>query len=561
MFDAIVVGSGMSGGWAAKELTERGLKTLVIERGRHVEHRVDYKDSLMPWQLPMAGAVPEEEVERDYPVQSKGSGSMSTANQQFWVKDSEHPYSCPPDKPFYWIRGYHLGGRSIMWGRQSYRLSEMDFSANAKDGHGSDWPIRYSDIAPWYDHVERFAGISGSAENLEQLPDGQFLPAMALTPAELDFKKKMEEKFPGRRLIPGRCANLTTSRTQDAELGRAPCQYRSLCDRGCAFGAYFSSLSATLPAGKRTGNLTVVTDAIAHSVIYDPKTKRATGVRVIDANTKQGTTYHAKVIFLCASTIPTAQILLNSVSDAFPNGLANRSDAVGRYLMDHNMASVVAFYPGFEDLYHRGRRPNGFYIPRYRNVSEPAKFLRGFGFQGLVMRVNYQLQSKFQPGIGAELKAKLRKPGPWLLLLAGFGEMLPNPDNRVTLHPTRKDRWGLPIVHIDCGRGDNERQMMEQVVEDATAMATAAGARVLLTNKGDGSVGLGIHEMGTAHMGRDPAKSVLNKHGQAHDVPNLFISDGAAMASSGAQNPSLTYMALSARAAHYAVEFLRSGAI
>jgi choline dehydrogenase-like flavoprotein len=560
MFDAIVVGSGMSGGWAAKELTERGLKTLVIERGRHIEHRVDYKDSLLPWQLPMAGAVPEEEVERDYPVQSKG-GSMTTATQQFWVKDGEHPYSYPPDKPFYWIRGYHLGGRSIMWGRQSYRLSELDFSANAKDGHGSDWPIRYSDIAPWYDHVERFAGISGSAENLEQLPDGQFLPAMALTPAELDFKKKVEDKFSGRRVIPGRCANLTTSRTQDAELGRAPCQYRALCDRGCAFGAYFSSLSATLPAAKRTGNLTIVTDSIAHSVIYDPKTRRATGVRVIDANTKQGKTYHAKVIFLCASTIPTAQILLNSVSAAFPNGLANRSDAVGRYLMDHNMASVVAFYPGFEDLYHRGRRPNGFYIPRYRNVTEPATFLRGFGFQGLVMRVNWQLQTKFQPGIGAALKAKLRKPGPWLLLLAGFGEMLPKPDNRVTLHPTRKDRWGLPVVHIDCGRGENERQMMEQVVEDATAMAAAAGARVLLANKGDGSVGLGIHEMGTAHMGRDPAKSVLNQHGQAHDVPNLFITDGAAMASSGAQNPSLTYMALSARAAHYAVEFLRAGVI
>jgi choline dehydrogenase-like flavoprotein len=560
MFDAIVVGSGMSGGWAAKELSERGLRTLVIERGRHVEHRVDYTDSLMPWQLPTAGSVPEEEVQRDYPVQGKGA-PMTTANQQFWVKDSEHPYSYPPDKPFYWIRGYHLGGRSIMWGRQSYRLSEMDLSANAKDGHGSDWPIRYADIAPWYDHVERFAGISGSTENLQQLPDGQFLPAMALTPAELDFKKKIEEKFPGRRVIPGRSANLTTSRTQDAELGRTPCQYRALCDRGCTFGAYFSSLSATLPAAKRTGNLTVVTDSIAHSVLYDPKTRRATGVRVIDANTKQGKTYHAKVIFLCASAIPTAQILLNSTSAAFPTGLANRSDAVGRYLMDHSMASIAAIYPGFEDLYHRGRRPNGFYIPRYRNVTEPAKFLRGFGFQGLALRINWQIQTKLQPGIGAAFKAKLRKPGPWLLSLAGFGEMLPNPDNRVTLHPTRKDRWGLPIVHIDCGRGDNEHRMMDQVVEDATAMATAAGARVVLANKGDGSVGLGIHEMGTAHMGRDPAKSVLNQYGQAHDVPNLFISDGAAMASSGAQNPSLTYMALSARAAHYAVEFLRSAMI
>ena len=560
MFDAIVVGSGMSGGWAAKELTERGLKTLVIERGRHVEHREDYLDSLRPWQLPNAGMVPEEEIERDYSVQGKGA-PMSTANRHFWVKDSEHPYSYPPDRPFYWIRGYHLGGRSIMWGRQTYRMSEMDFRANATDGHGSDWPIRYADLAPWYDHVERFAGISGSTEQLEQLPDGEFLPAMGLTPAELDFKQKIAENYPGRRVIPGRCAHLTVSRQGDAALGRAPCQYRSLCDRGCVYGAYFSSLSATLPAAVRTGNLTVVTDSIAHSVTYDPKTRRATGVRVIDAKTKQGRTYDARLIFLCASAIPTAQILLNSRCESFPNGLANRSDAVGRYLMDHNMASVAAIYPGFEDFYHRGRRPNGFYIPRYRNHSEPAEFLRGYGFQGVALRFNWQVQTKMQPGIGVELKAKLRKPGPWLLSLAGFGEMLPSPDNRVTLHPTRTDAWGMPIVHIDCARGRNEQQMTEQIVEDAREMATAAGAQVLIENRGDGSVGLGIHEMGTAHMGCDPATSVLNRYSQAHDVANLFVTDGAAMASGGCQNPSLTYMALSARGAYYAAEFLRSGAI
>lgn len=560
MFDAIVVGSGMSGGWAAKELTERGLKTLVIERGRHIEHRADYKDSLMPWQLPNAGMVPEEEMARDYPIQSKGA-PMSTANQQLWVKDSEHPYSFPPDKPFYWIRGYHLGGRSLMWGRQTYRLSEMDFAANAKDGHGSDWPIRYADIAPWYDHVERFAGISGSTEQLEQLPDGPFLPAMGLTPPELDFKKKIEARFPGRRLIPGRCAHLTASRPQDADLGRAPCQYRSLCDRGCVFGAYFSSLSATLPAATRTGNLTIVTDTIAHSVVYDPKTKRATGVRVIDAKTKEARTYEAKVVFLCASAIPTSQILLNSTSEAFPNGLANRSDAVGRYLMDHNMAGATGLYPGFDDVYYRGRRPNGFYIPRYRNLDRQEKFLRGYGFQGVGLRSSWKLANMMGPGIGAEFKAKVRKPGPWLMNLGGFAEMLPNPSNRVTLHPTRKDRWGMPIVHIDCARGDNERLLIDQIVDDAKAMITAAGGQVMFVNKGDESVGLGIHEMGTAHMGRDPAKSVLNQYGQTHDVPNLFITDGAAMASSGCQNPSLTYMALSARGAHFAAEFLRAGTI
>jgi choline dehydrogenase-like flavoprotein len=560
MFDAIVVGSGMSGGWAAKELAERGLKTLVIERGRHVEHRVDYKDSLMPWQLPTGGMMPEDELERDYPIQQKSS-VLSPANQQFWVKDSEHPYSTPPDKPFHWIRGYHLGGRSLTWGRQTYRMSEMDLAANGKDGHGSDWPIRYADLAPWYDHVERFAGISGSAENLEQLPDGQFLPAMGLTAAELDFKKKTETKFPGRRVIPGRCAHLTASRAQDAELGRAPCQYRSLCDRGCVYGAYFSSLSATLPAAKRTGNLTVVTDSIAHSVIYDAKTKRATGVRVIDANTKQGKTYHAKVVFLCASAIASAQILLNSKSEAFPKGLANRSDAVGRYLMDHNMAGVLGLYPGFEDMYYRGRRPNGFYIPRFRNLDKPEKFLRGYGYQGTALRSTWKLPSIVAPGVGAEFKATLHKPGPWLLSLSGFSEMLPNPNNRVTLHPTRKDRWGLPIVHIDCARGENERLLTESLIEDAKAMISAAGGKVILASNENYSVGMGIHEMGTAHMGRDPDKSVLNQYSQTHDVPNLFVTDGAAMASGGCQNPSLTYMAVSARGAHYAAEFLRAGTI
>jgi choline dehydrogenase-like flavoprotein len=561
MFDAIVVGSGMSGGWVAKELSERGLKTLVIERGRHVEHRTDYTDTLNPWELPNFGMVPEPEVARDYEIQSK-CYAFSTATQKYWVKDSEHPYTYPEDKPFFWIRGYHLGGRSIMWGRQSYRLSEMDFEANARDGHGSDWPIRYKDLAPRYDHVEQFAGISGSRDGLEQLPDGAFLPPMALTPAELDFKAKLEGAFPGRRLVTGRCAHLTEAREHHQELGRFPCQYRSLCERGCTYGAYFSSLSATLPAAQRTGNLTIVTDAVAHSVIYDPATGKATGVRVIDAKTKAGRVYEAKVVFLCASAIPTAQILLNSKSEAFPNGLANRSGAVGRYLMDHISGITIAgFYPGFEDLYHNGRRPNGFYIPRYRNVSEKGDFLRGFGFQGGITRANWRTTSLLSPGVGPEFKAKLRKPGPWMLGMSGFGEMLPRAENRITLHADRKDSWGMPVVHVDCGLGANEHKLVDQIVKDGREMLQAAGCKEIYVGKHYGGLGLGIHEMGTAHMGTDPTKSVLNKYNQAHDVPNLFVTDGAAMASGGCQNPSLTYMALSARGAHHAAEFLKEGRI
>ena len=560
-FDAIVVGSGMSGGWAAKELAERGLKTLVIERGRHMEHGADYTDGLAPWELDNLGMVAEEEIAEDYRIQAQ-CYAFTTATKHLWVKDSEHPYTYPEDKPFMWIRGYHLGGRSIMWARQSYRLSEMDFESNLKDGHGVDWPIRYADMAPWYDHVETFAGISGSKEGLEQLPDGKFLPPMAMTPVELEFKRKLEAAYPTRKLIIGRCAHLTEAQPHHEELGRTACQYRSLCERGCSYGAYFSSLSATLPAAQRTGNLTIVTDAIAHSVVYDEKTGKASGVRVIDANTKEGRTYEGKVVFLCASAIPTAQILLNSKSEAFPNGIANRSDAVGRYLVDHlSGMGAGGTYPGFEDVYHSGRRPNGFYIPRYRNVTEPGEgFTRGYGFQGGATRDNWR-RGIWQKGVGAELKQKLRKPGPWKLHVSGFGEMLPRPDNRVTLHPTRTDKWGMPIPHIECSLGDNDRKLIRQVGEDAKAMLEMAGCTDITVRKHYGGVGLGIHEMGTARMGRDPKTSVLNQYNQAHDVPNLFVTDGACMTSGGCQNPSLTYMAMSARGAHYAAEFLKAGTI
>jgi choline dehydrogenase-like flavoprotein len=561
MFDAIVVGSGMSGGWAAKELTEKGLKTLVIERGKHIEHGADYKDSLNPWELENFGMVPEEEADGHYWIQKK-CYAFSTANQQFWVKDSDHPYTYPANKPFLWIRGYHLGGRSLMWARQSYRLSPMDFEANAKDGHGSDWPIRYEDMAPWYDHVEKFAGISGSTEGLPQLPDGQFLPPMALTGAEQEFKQKLEAQFPERKLIIGRCAHLTEAQPQHEELGRIACQYRSLCERGCSYGSYFSSLSATLPAAQKTGNLTVITDAVVHSLVHDPKSGKVTGVRVVDANTKEGRTYEAKLVFLCASAIPTAQILLNSKSEANPNGLANRSDAVGRYLVDHlSGLGGGGIYPGFEGAYHRGRRPNGFYIPRYRNVAGPEEdFVRGYGFQGGITRETWK-RGVSKPGVGAEYKASLRAPGPWRIGLGGFGEMLPRPDNRVTIHPTQKDKWGVPIVHIDCSLGENDKKIIARIQADAKEMLERAGATDIQMRQHYGGLGLGIHEAGTAHMGKDPNKSVLNKYNQAHDVPNLFITDGACMASNGCQNPSLTYMAMSARGAHFATEFLKGGRI
>jgi choline dehydrogenase-like flavoprotein len=557
-FDAIVVGSGMTGGWAAKELSEAGLKTLVLERGPHIEHRKDYQDFTPPWQDKRVG---EEEVAAHYPVQSQ-CYAFEAANQHFWVRDSEHPYSTPENQPFFWIRGYHLGGRSLMWARQTYRLSDFDFSANQKDGNGVDWPIRYKDIAPWYDHVERFAGISGSVENIAHLPDGVFQPAMGLTCVEQEFQKRLSAAFPTRRMIIGRCAHLTAPTAEQLELGRAPCQYRTMCERGCSYGAYFSSLSATLPAAQRTGNVTVRTDAIVSQLIYDTDSKRISGVRVIDAKTGAGTTYSAKVVFLCASAIASAQILLQSSCEAFPNGLANRSDALGRYLMDHfNGRGVDAELPGFDDRYYVGRRPNDVYIPRYLNTTESdTDLLRGFGFQGTSYRDSWE-RGMTSSIIGAELKKSLRTPGPWKIGFSSFCEMLPQASNRVTLHPTRKDRWDLPLAHIECQHGANDLKLAKRATQDLEAMLHKAGCINVEVRSGpEISVpGIGIHEMGTARMGYDPATSVLNRFNQAHDIDNLFVTDGASMASSATQNPSLTYMALTARAANHAITLLRQG--
>ena len=559
-FDAIVVGSGMSGGWVAKELCERGLKVLVLERGREIVPARDFEDMKHPWEREHFDRVSPADAE-DYPLQ-KTIYSFTDSSKKFWVKDEEHPYETPDSAPFNWRRGYHLGGRSLMWARQSYRLSDIDFAANARDGHGIDWPLRYADVAPWYDHVERFAGVSGSAEGLPQLPDGRFQPPMGLTCAEDAFARAVAERFPGRRVIPGRFANLTAPTEEQRALGRGPCQVRDHCHMGCSFGAYFSSNVATLPAARRTGNLTVVTDAIVHSVEHDAETNRATGVRVIDQHTKTHQTYTGRLVFLNASTINTAMILLQSATDAQPRGLANGSGQVGRNLMDH-VGGAYAFgvIPGFEDRYTWGRRANGFYIPRYRNLTEEGEgYVRGFGFQGMILRGGW---SGGRPGVGAGFKAANRTPGPWYLRMWGFGEGLPDPANHVRPHPTRTDRWGLPVPIIEARHGENERRLMEQASRDAKSMAQAAGAKDIVSSE-DGPFEVSapgdlIHEMGTARMGRDPRTSVVNRHCQAHDVPNLFISDGSVMASSACQNPSLTYMAFSAMAANHAADLVQAG--
>lgn len=560
MFDAIVIGSGMSGGIAAKELCEQGLKVLMLERGNDVVPARDYTDGLMPWELPNNNRVPEEEAARDYPIQSQWIG-FNAANKHFWVKDSEHPYITPEGQPFTWLRGYHTGGRSILWGRQSYRLSPMDFEANARDGHGCDWPIRYDDLAPWYDHVERFIGVAGDRDGLPQLPDGQYLPAFALNDAERQFKSAIEDRFAGRRVIAGRTANLSQPQPWHEELGRGPCQNRSICDRGCSFGAMHSSLTSSIPAAQRTGNLTLVTDAIVHSIVTDPVSGKATGVRVIDRRTKARTTYEARVVFLNASAIASAVILLNSASEQHPRGLANRSDQVGRNLIDHIFGLVTAgMLPGPADTTYKGRRPTGFYIPRYRNVTEEGDgFVRGFGFQGSVNRLGWQ-GTALRPGlVGAGIKQAARQFGPWMAVIAAFGEMLPNPENRVTLDPVQRDQWGMPLPRIACVTGENEQRMSRQIVADGRAMIEAAGGTVVDQTLQPAPPGMGIHEAGTARMGRDPATSVLNAFNQAHEVPNLYCTDGAAMASSGCQNPSLTYMALSARAADHAAKALKEG--
>jgi choline dehydrogenase-like flavoprotein len=551
-YDAIVVGTGISGGWAAKELTEQGLKTLVLDRGRMVRHGEYPTAMLDPWQLPYAGRPTHEDLVH-HAVGARTGYVITQASKHWFVDDLENPYI--EKQRFDWIRGYHVGGRSITWGRQSYRWSNLDFEANARDGIAVDWPIRYEELAPWYDHVESFIGVSGSVEKLPQLPDGKFLPPMELNCVEKDFQRTVAERF-NRALIIGRAAHLT------APLGHSPqrgtCQFRNMCIRGCPYGAYFSSNSSTLPAAEKTGNMTLRPNSIVYELIYDEKRSRARGVRVLDAETGAQTEYFARVVFLCASTFGSVFILLNSVSSRFPDGFGNDSGELGCNIMDHHLdVGASARVDGFEDQYYTGRRPNGFYIPRYRNIGKDKRsYLRGFGYQGGAGRVDWT-SLMLDTTLGAELKEKASTPGPWYVSLGGFGEILPYHDNFVTLDRSRKDKFGLPLLAFDAGLKENERRMRQDMANDAAEMLTASGYRNVRTFDRSIGVGLGIHEMGGARMGRDPKSSVLNAWNQVHACKNVFVTDGACMASSACQNPSLTYMALTARAAKHAVEELK----
>lgn len=556
-FDAIVVGSGMSGGWSAKELCERGLKTLVLERGPDIDPAKDYSDMQDPWDKKYLDRIQPEEANRDYAIQ-KDVYVFYESTKHLWANDRIYPYTTAPGTDYQWLRGHHVGGRSLTWARMSFRFSDYDFEANKADGIGVDWPIRYADLEPWYDKVEEFVGVSGSMEGLGQLPDGKFLPPFEMDCAEKLLKSKMADHFPDRTMMVGRVANLKRATEEHLALGRGACQARNACFRGCSFGAYYSSNSASLPAAKNTGNLTLKPDSIVHSLVYDKTTNRVSGVRVIDRVTKATTTYTAKVVFLNASAIATATILLNSKSETFKNGLANTSDQVGRNLMDHVAGALVhAKIDGLDDRYYYGRRPICGYIPRYRNYPEYTEdYKRGFAFQVYTNRGSWDANAS---GIGADYKTQQRQPGEWSITLDTYGEVLPNPNNRVTLSNT-KDQWGLAVPHMDAKMGPNEMALMQAGSDDAVDILTKAGFRDIRRGEVKPTQpGNRIHEMGTARMGRDPKTSVLNGWNQAWDVPNLFITDGACMTSSAIQNPSITYMALSARAANYAADLIERG--
>ncbi len=551
-YDAIVIGSGISGGWAAKELSEKGLKTLVLERGRMVKHGEYPTANLEAWDVPNRGKLNDEEM-KDYLKQKRTGYTINEYYKHWWVKDTEQPYQ--EVNPFNWIRGYHVGGRSILWGRQSYRWSEMDFEANAKEGIAVDWPIRYKDLEAWYDHVEKFAGISGRKEGLSQLPDGQFLPPMELSCLEEHVRDKMAENFEHRMLTIGRTAHLT-----EAIHGRGTCQYRNRCMRGCPYGAYFSSLASTIPAAEQSGNLSIVTDAIVHSIIFDEKTQKAKGVQAKDANTGEEKEFFAKIIFCNASTVGTTAILLNSKSERFPDGMGNDSGELGHNMMDHHFQlGASGKYDGFHDKYHKGRRPNGIYIPRFRNLNAKTKqqdFIRGYGYQGGASRQNWRRNVK-EDLFGADLKKTIIEPGDWSFGVNAFGEILPDHDNKMYLDESKKDKWGMPQVVFDCKLGENEMNMRKDMVKAAVEICEAAGLKDIEPYEREYNFGNGIHEMGTARMGRDPKTSVLNKWNQIHAVKNVFVTDGACMTSAACQNPSLTYMALTARAADYAVSELK----
>lgn len=553
-FDAIVVGSGMSGGWAAKELTQRGLKTLVLERGRNLRHIVDYTTALQdPWQLPYNNR-PTQQDRAAQPIQST-LYLYDQSTKQHFVNDVENPYQ--QTQPFNWYRGYQVGGRSLMWARHVFRYSDLDFEANLREGVSIDWPIRYADIAPWYEHVERFMGASGENSGLPQLPAQVLQPPFEMNAFEKHIRASLTNKFADRKLICSATAVLSRHHN-----GRGPCQGRNQCARGCPFSAYFSSNGVTLPAAAATGNLTLQPDAIVHSLIYDDAKNRVTGVRVIDGNTKQTSEYFARVVFLCASTLNTTAILLNSRSPRFPNGLGNDSGVLGHYLMDHhNGGGATGAYSRLADRYYRGRRSTSMYVPRFRNTTQREQdFARGYGYELYTSRASWT-RGLETADFGAAFKNEMTRPGQWQVYMEGYGETLPYQDNRVWLDHTRPDPWGMPTLNVSMTYRENERRMSEQMMADAVEMLQAADVEGVAGFNRETIPGSVIHEMGTARMGRDPQTSVLNSHNQVHTVPNVFVTDGACMVSSPTQNPSLTYMALTARAADHAVERLRRGEI
>jgi choline dehydrogenase-like flavoprotein len=554
-YDAIVIGSGISGGWAAKELAEKGLKVLMLERGRDIVHVKDYVNANKEaWNYPHRGRRTQEMI-KEYPV-LKRDYPLSETNLDYWVKDSECPYT--EIKRFDWFRGYHVGGRSLMWGRQSYRLSDYDFEANAKDGIAIDWPLRYKEIAPWYSYVEKFAGISGNKDGLPQLPDGEFLPPMDMTCVEKDVAARIKEHYKGTRaMVIGRSANLTV-----AIPGRTPCQFRNKCALGCPFGGYFSTQSSTLPAAVATGNLTVRPWSIVTKILYDKDKKKATGVEVLDAETNQTVEFKSKIVFLNASTLNSAWILMNSATDVWPDGLGSSSGELGHNVMDHHLGvGASGEVEGYEDKYYFGRRANGVYIPRYRNLfGDKRDYLRGFGYQGAGSRQGWGREIA-ELSIGGDFKDALTEPGSWTMGIFGFGETLPYHENKITLDKNKKDKWGLNVLAFDVELKANELKMRKDMLGDAIEMLEAAGVKNVKGRDSNAYLGRGIHEMGTARMGKDPKTSVLNKFNQVWDAQNVFVTDGAFMTSAACHNPSLGYMAFTARAANHAVEELKKGNI
>ncbi len=556
-FDAIVIGSGVSGGWAAKELTEKGLQVLMLDRGKPLEHVSGYETAMRdPWQMPHRGKLTTETI-KSHPYLSRDQ-IFQEANAHYWVQDTNAPYA--EKQRFDWFRPDIVGGKSIMWGRQTYRLSDLDFEANAKEGIAVDWPIRYADVAPWYSYVEKFVGISGEKLNLPQLPDSEFMPPMDMNCLEKHVAGSIKSRYKGDRVMTiGRVANLTAPQKIHNDLGRASCQFRNLCSRGCPFGAYFSTQAATLPAAMKTGKLSVRPHSLVAEILYDEQKQNAKGVRVIDSLTGESMEYTAKIIFVNGSTLGSTFVLMNSISKRFPNGLGNDSGVLGKYLMDHHFrVGANGSYEGFEDSYYYGRRANGIYIPRYRNIGNDKRdYLRGFGYQGRASRG----RGEGSEGFGADFKEKLTRPGEWIMGLGGFGECLPYEDNQVTLDRQKTDKWGLPTMVFNAGFKENEAKMQKDMMNDAAEMLEAAGLKNIKPYNLHSAPGAAIHEMGTARMGRDPKTSILNKWNQMHAVKNVFVTDGAAMTSTSCVNPSLTYMALTARAADFAVKEMKKGNI